>query len=223
MDEAASQKTRRKLSFMDNRQSHRPSFSQFYSNNHSSNYLQLAINNLTQLIQESEGQIFEEQQSIINEENNKLNRMQNLQNDITHLQTNIDSLSHEIDKLTSSTYDMLVRQSEGALIRHNQLLKESIEHINHVLRKRSIATDASLEQLKKDLTNQQEKLFLIRNQLDIDHNKLATNISLLKECQEQRNQLEQMKSKKQGDLQHIQQVQGRSIASFSEFCISSFR
>ncbi len=213
MDEEIYHKARRKLSFIDKRHNHRPSFSQFYSSNHSTNYLQLAVNNLNQVIKESEQQIFDEQQSIINEEN----QIQNLQNEINHFQTNIDSLSHEIDKLTLSTFDMLARQSEGALIRHNQLLKESIEHINHILRKRSIATDSSLEQLKKDLTNQQEKLFLIRNQLDIDHNKLATNISLLKECQQQRNQLEKKKIKKQIDLQTIQ---GKSLFPF--FQIFSF-
>jgi chromosome segregation ATPase len=213
MDEEIYHKARRKLSFIDKRHTHRPSFPQFYSNNHSTNYLQLAVNNLNQVIKESEQQIFDEQQSFINEEN----QIQNLQNEINHFQTNIDSLSHEIDKLTLSTFDMLARQSEGALIRHNQLLKESIEHINHILRKRSIATDSSLEQLKKDLTNQQEKLFLIRNQLDIDHNKLATNISLLKECQQQRNQLEKKKIKKQIDLQTIQ---GKSLFPF--FQIFSF-
>ncbi len=200
MDEKLYQKARRKLSFIENRHTHRPSFSQFYSNNHSTNHLQLAINNLNQLIQ----------QLIINEEN----QIQNLQNEITHLQTNIDSLTHEIDRLTLNTFDMLARQSEGALIRHNHLLKENIEHINHVLRKRSIAADSLLEQLKKDLTNQQEKLFLIRNQLDVDHNKLATNISLLKECQQQRNQFEQKKNKKQIELQTIQQIKGKSCLFF---------
>jgi DNA repair exonuclease SbcCD ATPase subunit len=211
MEEETYQKPRRKLSFIDNHHSQRPSFTQFYSNNHSSDYLQLAIYNLNQLIKQSEQQIIEEQQLITIEENNKLNKIQNLQNEINHLQTNIDSLNNEIEKLTTDTYEMLVRQSESALIRHNQLLKESIEHINHVLRKRSIANDSSLEQLKKELTNQQEKLFLIRNQLDIDHNRLATNMSLLKECQQQRNQFEQIKLKKQVDLQNIQQIQSKFL------------
>ena len=211
MDEATNQRARRKLSFLSTRHSQQqPSFSQFYSHNHSSNYLQLALNNLTQLIKESEQELIDEQRSIINEQNQKFNRIEKLQNDINHVQTSIDSLTQEIEKLTFDTYDMLVRQSEGALIRHNQVLKESIEHINQVLRKRFIANDSSsLEQLRKDLTHQQEKLFLIRNQMDIDHNKLTTNMSILRECQEQRNQLEHIKTKKQVDLQNIQHIQGK--------------
>ena len=220
MDEATNQRARRKLSFLSSRHSQQPSFSQFYSQNHSSNYLQLAINNLTQLIKESEQQLIDEQQSIINGEKQKLNRIETLQNDISGIQNNIDSLTQEMEKLTFDTYDMLVRQSEGALIRHNQVLKESIEHINQVLRKRSIANDSSLEQLKKDLINQQEKLFLIRNQMDIDHNKLATNMSILRECQEHRSELEQNKSKKQMDLQNIRHTQGNSFHS-SPFLIDS--
>lgn len=216
MVEAANQRARRKLSFLSSQSSQQPTFSQFYSHNHSSNYLQLALNNLTQLIKESEQQIIDEQKSIVNDENRKLNRIQNLQNDIHHVQTSIDSLTQEIEKLTFDTYDMLVRQSETALIRHNQILRESIEHINQVLRKRSIVNDSSsLEQLRKDLSQQQEKLFLIRNQMDIDHNKLATNMSILRECQEQRNQLEHIKTKKQVELQNIQHIQGKSLVSFS--------
>jgi DNA repair exonuclease SbcCD ATPase subunit len=222
MEEETYQKPRRKLSFTDHRQSQPPSFTQFYSNNHSSNYLQLAIDNLNELIKESEQQILNEQQLIINEENNKLNKIQNLQNEINHIQTNIDSLNNEIEKLTSGTYEMLVRQSQGALSRHNQVLKESIEHINHVLRKRSIVNDSSLDQLKKELINQQAKLFFIRNQLDIDHNKLTTNLSLLKECQQQRNQFEQIKLKKQVDLQNVQQIQSKFYFSFF-FLFSIFR
>lgn len=218
MDEATNQRTRRKLSFLSSRHSQQPSFSQFYSHNHSSNYLQLAINNLTQLIKESEQQLIDEQQSIINDEKQKLNRIETLQNDINGIQNNIDSLTQEIEKLTLDTYDMLVRQSEGALIRHNQVLKESIEHINQVLRKRSIANDSSLEQLKKDLIHQQEKLFLIRNQMDIDHNKLATNMSILRECQEQRSEFEQNKNKKQINLQNIRHTQGKSL-DYSSFPI----
>ncbi len=210
MDEKIYQKARRKLSFVDNRHSHQPTFSQFYLTNHSTDHLQLATDHLNQFIQQSEQQIFDEQQSIINEEN----QIQNLQNEITHLQTNIDSLTHEIDKLTLNTFDTLARQSEGALIRHNHVLKESIEHINHILRKRTMETDSSFEHFKKDLTKQQEKLFLLRNQLDVDHNKLATNISLLKECQEQRNEYEQKKIQKQIELQTIQQTQGKSFFRF---------
>lgn len=211
MDGEIYQNPRRKLSFSDTHHSQYSSFTPVYSHNHSSNYLQLAINNFNQLIKESDQEIFDEQQLIINEENKKLNKIQNFQNEINHIQTNIDSLNNEIDKLTANTYDMLVKQNEGALIRHHQLLKESIEYINHVLRKRLIVNDSSLEQLKKELTNQQEKLFLIRNQLDIDHNQLTTNMSLLKECQEQRKQSEQMKLKKQVDLQNIQQIQSEFL------------
>jgi len=221
MDEETYKKPRRKLSFTDNHYSQRPSFTQFYSNNHSSDYLQLAIYNIDQLIKQSQQQIIEEQQLITSEENNKLNKIQNLQNEMNHIQTSVDSLNNEIEKLTSSVYEMLVRQSEGVLIRHNQLLKETIEHINQVLRKRSIANDSSLDQLKKELVNQQEKLFLIRNQLDIDHNKLVTNMSLLKECQQQRNHFEQIKLKKQVDLQNVQQIQSKFdiFFSFSSFIL----
>lgn len=210
MDEATNQRARRKLSFLSFRHSQQPSFSQFYSQNHSSNYLQLAIHNLTQLIKQSEQQLIDEQQSIINDEKHKLTRIETLQTDINGIQSNIDSLSQEMDKLTFDTYDMLVRQSESALIRHNQVLKESIEHINQVLRKRSFTNDSSFDQLKKDLIHQQEKLFLIRNHMDIDHNKLTTNMSILRECQEQRNQFEQNKNKKQLNLQTIQHTQGKS-------------
>lgn len=209
MEEETYRKLRRRLSFIGNHHSQQPSFTQFYSNNHSSDYLQLAIYNLNQLIKESEQEIFNEQKRIENEENIKLNKIENLQNDLNHIQINIDSLNNKIEKLTYGTYEMLFRQNEGALIRHNQLLKESIEHINHVLRKRTLINDLSFEQLKKELINQQEKLFLIRNQLDIDHNKLSTNISLLKECQQQRNQFEQTKLKKQIDMQNIQHIESK--------------
>jgi len=99
------------------------------------------------------------------EENIRLNRIENLQNDINQIQTTIESLNRELEQLNSDTTEMLFRQNESALVRHHQLLKQSIEHINHVLRRRSNSNESLFDQLKVDLTSQQEKLFLIRNQL----------------------------------------------------------
>jgi len=200
-------KARRKLSFLEHDQSQQPSFSQFYSHNHPSNYLQLSIHNLNQLIKQTEQQIYDEQQTIVYEENIRLNRIENLQNDINQIQTTIESLNRELEQLNSDTTEMLFRQNESALVRHHQLLKQSIEHINHVLRRRSNSNESLFDQLKVDLTSQQEKLFLIRNQLDIDQNKLTTKLTLIKQCQQQRNQYEQIKIKKQFELQNLQENQ----------------
>ncbi|CAF1382824.1 unnamed protein product [Adineta ricciae] len=170
-------------------------------------HLETVLDSLNHLIDQSHQQIIDEQQSMSDVEQKKLDQMQVLQSEIQQIENQIASLHNETEQLTLETCSMVVRQNETALIRHNKLLKGTIEHINHILSKRSIVNDPLFDQLRKDLTSQQEKLFFIRNQLDIDHNQLTTNVSLLKECQEQRKQLEQIMLEKQSDLQSIQKNQ----------------
>jgi hypothetical protein len=209
MDEEPLQKPRRTLSYVENHHLRATSHAQSTSNTHSTNYLQLAIDNLNQLIHESEQQMLAEEQIKTNEDKNALSKIQHLQYEINHRQNSINSLSNKIEKLTFDTYEMLVRLSEAALIRHNRIIVESIEHIDRIVRKDSVAEDSSIEQLKEELTNQQEKLYLIRNQLDIDHNKSITNIGLLNEYQQKRNLLEKSKLKRQSELQNIQKNQSK--------------
>ena len=209
MNEETFRKLRRKLSFADNPVSQRISPPQSYSNTHSTNYLQLAIDNLNHLINESEQQIAIEEQLKTNEDGNILSKIQNLQSEINQNQNTINSLNNRIEKLSIDTYEMLAKLNEAALIRHNRLIIESIEHIKYILHKDFVINDPSIIQLKKELINQQEKLYSIRSQLDIDHNKLITDINLLTKCQQKRNKLEQIKLKQQTDLQNIQQNESK--------------
>ena len=174
-------------------------------------HFQIVLDSLNHLIDQSNQQIIDEKRSISNVEQKKLDQIQVLQSEVQQIENQIAALHNETEQLMLETCSMVVRQNETALIRHNKLLKETIEHINHILGKRSIANDPLFDQLRKDLTSQQEKLFFIRNQLDIDHNQLTTNVALLKECQEQRKQLEQIILEKQADLQSIQQNQGKQF------------
>lgn len=209
MNEESFRKLRRKLSYSDTPVSQRISPSQSYSNTHPTNYLELAIDNLNHLINESEQQILIEEQLKTNEDSNILSKIQNLQSEINQNQNTINSLNNKIEKLSVDTYEMLAKLNEAALIRHNRLIIDSIEHIKHILHKDFITNDPYILQLKKELINQQEKLYSIRSQLDIDHNKLITNIDLLNKYQQKRNKLEQIKSKQQTDLQNIQQNESK--------------
>ncbi|CAF0785390.1 unnamed protein product [Adineta ricciae] len=138
-------------------------------------HLQIVLDSLNHLINQSNQQIIDEKQSMSDVEQKKLDQIQVLQSEVQQIENQIASLHNETEQLTLETCSMVVRQNETALIRHNKLLKGTIEHINHILGKRSIVNDPLFDQLRKDLTSQQEKLFLIRNQLDIDHNQLTTN------------------------------------------------
>lgn len=191
MSTAAPPTSRRQLSYPE--PSHEPE---------AINSLQSILDTLNQLVEQSERQIAEEQQAISNEE-------YQMSRDIDQVQQRIDAVNNETEKLTLDTCALLVRCGEAVLVRHNRLLKESIDRINQVLGKRPIVEDPVFEQLRKDMRGQQEKLFLVRNQLDIDHNQLTTNINLLKDCYDQRKQLMQNRLQRQSSSSNLLKVQGR--------------